>query len=757
MIEIAAILSAVVRHWTDFVIICVLLVFNAIIGFWQEHKADNAIKMLKRKLAVQCRVFRSGRWKTLPARELVPGDLVRLRLGDIIPADVKLTNGDSLEIDQSVLTGESLPSEKKIGDTVYSGSITRRGETDGEVAATGMNTYFGKTTRLVQEAHTTSHYQKAVLQIGHFLIMITIALVALIITVAIFRHTPILETIQFCLILTVAAIPVALPAVLSVTMAVGAMKLARRQAIVSRLVSIEELAGMDVLCSDKTGTLTKNQLVLDEPVVFDDTSPDEVLRCAVLASRAEDQDPIEKVIFEIFADKEISGGKYEIKKFLPFDPEIKRTEATVRYEGNEFKVSKGAPQAIMALLDKDAGIAQKVNTEVDELAAHGRRVLGVAKTDERDRWRFLGLLPMFDPPREDSADTLSSAAKMGIEVKMITGDHLAIAKETAQQLGMQANILPVDRIFNGGSSHEDDSRIESAEGFAQVMPEHKYKIISTLQKLKHFVGMTGDGVNDAPALKQADVGIAVEGATDAARSAADLILTAPGLSVIVEAIKEARRIFRRMNAYAIYRIAETIRILLFMTLSIIVFNFYPITAIMIIMLALLNDGAIMMIAFDRTSLPARPARWNMHSVLTIAVVLGLTGLIASFSLFWIGERWLHLDRETIRTLIFLKLAVAGHMTIYLSRTGDKHFWEKPAPAPLMLGILEINQVIATLLAVYGFLMQPIGWTLAFFVWGYALLWFMINDQIKVHATRMLRHGGSYEQNHLHRITTPLHN
>ena len=753
MIESAAILSAMVQQWADFSIIVVLLMVNAVIGFYEEYKADNAIQLLKQKLALMARVRRNGQWTIIPAAQLVPGDLARIRLGDIIPADLKLLQGDYLEVDQSALTGESLPVERYVNDIVYSGSVAGKGEMNGVVVATGMQTYFGKTARLVQETEVRSHYQEAVLKIGHFLIVSTLVLVGLIILVAMFRRDPMLETLQFALILTVAAIPVALPAVLSVTMAVGAVRLARHKSIVSRLVSIEEMAGMDVLCTDKTGTLTQNRLVLGEPVVFDELSESALIRYAALASRSEDHDPIDQAIFERMEVGSLEGCV--IENFIPFDPVIKRTEATVVSGQEQFKVSKGAPQVILGLSVNREQLESQVNQRVEELAGRGYRTLGVAKTDESGHWRFLGLLPLLDPPREDSAAMIDAARQQGISIKMVTGDHLAIAKEIAGRLHLGQNILTAEALFQP-DKQMDGKEIEATDGFAQVFPEHKYHIVESLQKLGHFVGMTGDGVNDAPALKKADMGIAVSGATDAARSAADLVLTAPGLSVIIEAIKESRMIFERMNSYAIYRIAETVRVLLFMTLAIMVFNFYPVTAVMIILLALLNDGPIMMIAYDNAKLMERPVVWDMHKVLAISITLGVLGVFSSFGMFWIGEEVFHLDRLTVQTLMFLKLTVAGHMTIYLTRAGEHHFWIRPFPSAKLFWTCELTQVVATLFAVYGVFMTPIGWKLAGFIWAYALVWFVFNNFVKVKVYHLITHRALRERRHLDRITAPLH-
>jgi H+-transporting ATPase len=736
MIEIAVILSGVVRHWPDFFIILLLLVTNAVVAFWEERQAGNEIAALKAKLAIKARVIRDGKWINPAARELVPGDVIRLRLGDVVPADARLLAGDEVSVDQSALTGESLPASRKPGDAVFSGSIIRRGEIGALVYATGGKTYFGKTAQLVQEALTVSHFQKAVLKIGNYLIILAVALVAVIIGFAIYRGDPILTTLQFALVLTVAAIPVAMPTVLSVTMAVGARLLAKKQAIVSRLVAIEELAGVDVLCADKTGTLTQNKLTLGDPFSVNNIPAEQIILSAALASRAENNDTIDLAVLGGLKNKD-TLKEYQVVHFLPFDPVHKRTEATVKgKDGKTFKVTKGAPQVILALSANVGSVKTAAEKAVNDFAARGFRSLGVARAEGDGSWQFLGVLPMFDPPREDAKATIATALTMGVKIKMVTGDALAIAKETAKTLGMGTNILDAKTL--GDSKKQESAEviesIEKADGFAEVFPEHKFHIVDVLQKRNHIVGMTGDGVNDAPALKKADCGIAVSSATDAARAAAAIVLLTPGLSVIIDAIKESRRIFQRMNSYAIYRIAETLRVLLFMTLAILVFNFYPLTAVMIVMLALLNDGAILSIAYDNVHYKDKPESWNMRMVLGISTVLGVIGVVSAFGLFYLGERVFHLDRPHIQTLMYLKLSVAGHLTIFLTRTRGP-FWSIRPAKILWMAVLG-TQIIATLIAVYGLFMTPLGWGWAGFVWGYALLWFLVNDRIKLLAYRI---------------------
>ena len=734
MIEAAAILSLIVRHWTDMIIISVLLVANGLVGFWEEYQAGNAIEALKQHLALKAKVMRGGRWMVLAARDLVPGDRVRLRLGDIIPADIELLDGDPIEVDQSSLTGESLPVTHKPGDTVYSGSIVKMGEIDGGVTATGERTYFAKTAQLVDSAHTRSHLQEAVIRIGNYLIVLAIALVTLILTVAVIRGDPLLTTIEFALVLTVAAVPVAMPTVLSVTMAVGARVLASKQAVVSRLASIEEVAGIDVLCSDKTGTLTQNKLTPGDPYLVSGVSRDDLMRAAALASRAEDQDPID---LAILSQADLSDLGDRVVHFQPFDPVSKRTEARVQAaDGGETLVSKGAPQVILALVEGADSIRSSVQDAIDGFAHRGFRSLGVARKPQAGGWDFLGILPLFDPPREDSKSTIETAEAMGIKVKMVTGDQVAIAKETAHQLGLGSDILDA-QVFDRTEASEERlvETVEKSDGFAQVFPEHKFRIVESLQARHHIVGMTGDGVNDAPALKKADAGIAVSGATDAARAAADIVLMTSGLSVVIDAVKESRKIFQRMNSYAIYRIAETIRVLLFMTLSILVFNFYPVTAVMIVLLALLNDGAILSISVDRVHYSDQPERWNMQRVLAIATVLGVFGVMASFGMFYIGERVLHLSQPVIQSLMYLKLSVAGQLTIFVTRTRGP-FWSI-RPSRILLLAVAGAQTIATLVTVFGVFMAPIGWGLAAFIWVYAVAWALVNDRVKLAAYAVL--------------------
>ena len=754
MIEIAAVLSAYLERWADFGMIVALLLINAILGFFQEYKANNAIEALKQRLALKARVLRDGTWQNIEARLLVPGDLVFVKLGNIIPADIKLISGEYLSVDQSSLTGESLPVDKKVGDTAYSGTTAKLGEMTGKVTETGLNTFFGKTAALVASAKTKSHFQQAVLKIGHFLIFLTLGIAAIILILTLVRtdvtdslHVSFGNLAIFLLVLVIAGIPVALPAVLSMTMAIGASRMAKLKAIVSKLIAIEELAGMDILCSDKTGTLTKNELSVGDVVAYVG-SKDDVLFNAALTSDLTGEDAIDSaIVAEIKNLDEVK--KYKVEKFIPFDPVRKRTESHLTApDGKKLQVTKGAPQIILELTKPDDAFSKKVMGEIEAFATRGFRTLGVAKGDGSS-WTFLGLLSLSDPPREDTKETIDNAIEMGIKIKMLTGDHTSIAKEIARSLDLGSNIIPAKEI--------NDDTIETADGFAEIFPEHKFEIVKKYQKKKHIVGMTGDGVNDAPALKQADIGIAVSNATDAARAAADLILTQPGLMVIKKAIDEARCVFGRMKSYAMYRISETCRLLFFLFLAMILFQDQPLTAVMIILIALLNDIPIMMIAYDHMRVEKDPVSWNMMETFTIAIGLALIGVLSTFGLYWIGLKVWDFDLGHARTLAFLAILCGGNLTIYLTRNVGELF-EKPLPEWKFFLATLFSQVIGTLVSVYGLGTDDfigIGWKYVGWSWLYIAVWFIICMLTKMALYKLIAFEEKSEVHFIENTSEPL--
>ncbi|MEZ5837071.1 MAG: plasma-membrane proton-efflux P-type ATPase [Geminicoccaceae bacterium] len=724
-------------------------------GFWQERKASDALAALKAGMAPRATALRDGNFSTIDAGEIVPGDIIRIKLGEVVPADVRFVDGDYISIDQAALTGESLPVDKKIGDAGYSGSIAKQGEMTAVVIATGNATFFGRTASLVASAGGgASHSQQATTQIGDFLILVSIALCTILVGFQLYHDfvlqsrwawSDLADIAREVLVLLIASIPVAMPTVITVTNSLGAQALARKKAIVSRLEAIEELAGVDILCSDKTGTLTKNSLTLGDPILFDAGSADELVLGAALASEKGSEDAIDKAISAGLTDSRVRDT-YQVMKFTPFDPVGKRTEAAVTdAQGRAMRFSKGAPQVIVDLCRLDAETAERAAGAVADLAATGLRALGVARSaDDGRSWDFLGILSMLDPPRDDSRETIEHAKQHGLQVKMVTGDDVAIGSQISGQLGMGTHLVAAADMFTRDMdmSHLPEPitlNVERADGFGRVFPEHKYGIVHALQDRGHVVAMTGDGVNDAPALKQADCGIAVGGATDAARAAAALILTAPGLSTVIDAIDESRRIFERIINYVLFRVAMTLDIMFVVVLATLTFGFSPLTAVMIILIALLDDIPIMTIAYDNTLLSKEPVRWRMRRLLLVSGFMGLMAVAQTFGLLLVGMKWLHdpqwqawipLAREQVQTAIFLQIVAGGHLLLFVMRSRASMF-ARPWPAmPLVVAIIG-TQIVAVLICGFGWFVPALPWTVIGLVWLYMLVWMVFLDGIKL--------------------------
>ncbi|MCK7597887.1 plasma-membrane proton-efflux P-type ATPase [Microbulbifer sp. CAU 1566] len=771
MIEGAALLSAVIGHWADFSIIVLLLLYNAVTGFWQERKASLALAALKAGMAPQAEVLRDGAFHSNDAAEVVPGDMVRIRLGQIVPADVRFVAGESISIDQAALTGESLPVDKKVGDIGYSGSIAKRGSMTAVVIGTGANTFFGRTAKLVAGAgRGLSHSQRAMSQIGDFLIVLCLLLAMVLVGSELYRDIVVakswhwsdaLDILRLVLVLLIASIPVAMPSVVTVTNALGALALSRKKAIVSRLEAIEELAGVDILCTDKTGTLTKNQLTLHDPQLFEAKDADTLITGAALASEEGSSDPIDSAIFAGVTYKQ-ALQKYRRDTFTPFDPVRKYTLSEVTdADGRTVTFAKGAPQAIAQLCALRGDAGKKMETCVADLAARGLRALAVSKSVDRgNHWEFLGVLSLEDPPRDDSRETISRARDHRLAVKMITGDDVAIAKEIAAQVGIGPNILNAADVFPKTLDADRLSQkvadcVETVDGFGRVFPEHKYAIVKALQGRNHQVAMTGDGVNDAPALKQADCGIAVSGATDAARAAAAIILTAPGLSTVVDAIDEARKIFERIIHYVLFRVAMTLDIMAVVVIATVLFGFSPLTPVMIVLIALLDDVPIMTIAYDNTRVPSRPVHWQMHRLLYGAGIMGLFAIAQTVGLLLIGmewldnaqwQAWIKLGKEQLQTVIFLQIVAGGHLLLFVVRARHA-FFAKPWPAVPLVAAVVGTQVLAVLMCAFGWLVPAIPWTIIGLVWLYMLGWMFVLDLVKKMLYRHLQKAAATREDY----------
>ncbi|KAI9339448.1 hypothetical protein DFJ73DRAFT_779334 [Zopfochytrium polystomum] len=792
LLEVACILAAIFQDWIDFGILLFVLIVNACIGYFEEARAESALDALKNTLALKSRCWRNGKLVEVDSNLLVPGDVIALRLGDIIPADCRLlgigvtgeiTEG-TLQIDQSALTGESLPVNKAKGATAYSSSIVKQGQMLAVVTKTGINTYIGRAANLIAITTEEGHFQKVVNAIGNFLIIITVVMAVVLFFVRVWGvktlnelgeekdvGSRVKDALLEVLILTVAAIPVGLPTVLSVTMAVGASQLAKKKVIVKRLTAIEELASVSILCSDKTGTLTLNELTFDVPFLankgnttndFEGTgvkyTDQELLLTSFFASEPGAQDAIESAIraaaqerVEVLAnrteqDHNIPG--YKVNNFIPFNPTSKYTEATVTdlATGKQFRCIKGAPQVIVRMV---GGHDQAVNA-VNDFARRGLRALGVARTvdDAMTKFEMVGMISLLDPPRPDSAQTIKECGELGIGVKMITGDQQIIAKEVAARLGMQRTILDAHKLIDDSIDEAAiTDRVVKADGFAQVIPEHKYKVVELLQRRGFLVGMTGDGVNDAPALKKANVGIAVEGCTDAARSAADIVLLAAGLNTIVDGVKTSRAIFQRMRSYALYRIASTIHFLLFFFFTIVTYNF-SLPARLIILIAVLNDAATLVISVDNAKISRRPDKWRLGQLMVLSALLGVLLMLISLAHFYVA--WFHFglspydistaDHEgtlpILQTIMYLQISSCPHFVIFSTRV-QGYFWES-IPSVIFIIAVGGTQIFAMFMSIYGikaFEATAIGWAWGASVLAISTVIFMILDVVKVMVIR----------------------
>ncbi|KAF9648454.1 plasma-membrane proton-e [Thelephora ganbajun] len=752
--------------WEDFVGIVLLLLANSAIGFYEERGAGNAVKALMDSLAPKAKVKRAGTWREVESADLVPGDMISFKIGDIVPADCRLSEAINVSIDQAALTGESLPQNKKLGDQCFSGSTCKQGEAEGVVISTGANTFFGRAASLVgQDDDTTGHLQKILAQIGSFC-LVTIGLFVVLEIVVLYPayHYSYRDGLDNILVLLIGGIPIAMPTVLSVTLAVGAQQLAKYKAIVTRITAIEELAAVTILCSDKTGTLTTNKLTIDRETIrtYGPFSIEDIIKLAAYASRTENQDAIDTCVVNSVPEPSKAHAGIKVLDFKPFNPVDKRTECTYREEstGKLKRVTKGMTGIIVELCsrNKTEEIESRLEADVEEFAMRGLRALAVAFEEvegddyeaEGNGFELIGLLPIFDPPREDTKQTIDDAIALGVRVKMVTGDQLAIAKETGRRLGLGDHMYPARVLKDGpapGSKHASlDDMILDADGFAGVFPEHKYEIVKRLQGLGHLCAMTGDGANDAPALSRANVGIAVEGATDAARGAADIVLTEPGLSTIVHAIRGSRVIFQRMRNYSIYACAVTIRIVVcFAILSFAYkFNFPP---FMILVIALLNDGTIMTLSVDRVLPSMTPDSWDLAEIFAYAVAYGLYLTLSTIALVIIimetdfFQDKFHVRLETnpvqasdrmLHMIIYLQVAIISQALIFVTRSHGFFFMERPSVA--LVVAFCIAQLVSSIIAAYGdwgfTKIRAISGGWIGIVWVWNIVWFLPLDFVK---------------------------
>lgn len=708
MLEATLILELVLGKDVEAAVIAFLLLFNAGVSAVQERSAQNALELLKQKLAPSARVRRDHAWQTAGAATLVPGDIVHLRMGDFVPADCLVSSGQ-LALNQAMLTGESLSVDAQPGSAIWAGTTVERGEADARVVATGGATRFGKTASLVQTATTQSHLEETILRVVRVLLLIDVGLVALVLVYAVLRGVALTEVVPFGLILMVASIPVALPATFTLATALGSLELAGRGVLVTRLSAVEEAAAMDTLCSDKTGTLTENRLTLLGIAAVGPHTEDEVLQVGALASAAATQDPIDLAILAAQALKH-GPDIGRALAFTPFDPATKRSEAVVQVEQARWRVLKGTPATICAL----SHTAEPA--EVAALAARGARVLAVARQIDDSALELLGLIGLYDPPRQDSRALIERLAALGVRVIMVTGDTVETARAIAATLELQGPVCARDAV-------SADCAV-----VAGVYPEDKFTLVRTLQKSGHVTGMTGDGVNDAPALKQAEVGIAVQSATDVAKASASLVLTSVGLSGVVAAVEEGRRIYQRMLTYTLNKIIKTFQVALLLTLVFLLTRQFATTPRLILLLLVFNDFVTMSIASDRVGFSPSPDRWQVGQIAKGSLFLAILWLLFSFAVFYAG-RLLHLGLPAVQTLVFLMLVFSGQSTVFLVRERGR-FW-RTAPGRWLILASVGDLVVVSLLARLGVLMHPLAlhWIIALL--GLTLVYTVLLDGLKV--------------------------
>jgi len=700
LLELAMTLSFVLKHYLEGIIIFVLLTLNVIIGHMHARGSQKAIELLKQKLAIKAKVLRNGKWVIESAGEIVPGDILVVKLGDIVPADAKIISGE-LSIDESALTGESLPKDVHPSGVIYSGSIVKRGEARCAVVNTGANTYFGKTAELVKIAKPKSHQEEVMMAVVKYMMYLGISASILVSIYALFLHLSIFLILTFVVIFLMGAVPVALPAVMTIVQSVGAMELSRKGVLVTRLDSIEDAASIDVLCFDKTGTITQNRLSAIDSIAFSGYQKEDVIRLAALVSKAEGMDVIDLAVIEYAKAMRTDLNTFKQISYTPFNPSLKRTEAIIENNGKRFKAIKGAAQTVLSLcrgIDQDT--IAKANKAIEELSQKGYRTIAVARSqgDDLNNFQLAGLLSLADPLRPDAKNMIEEARKLGIKPIMLTGDNIAIAQEIARQVGIGDKIIRFSDIA-GLSEDEQIKSIEESDGFAEIYPEDKYKIVKLLQSRNHMVGMTGDGVNDAPALKQAEMGIAVRRSTDVAKASASVVLTEPGINVIINAVEISREIYQRMLTWVINKVTKVIEFVGLLTVGFFWLHNIVLSLLGMSLLVFANDFVTMSLATDNVKSTDNPNKWNVKNITVSSLIPGILLVVEGLVIILIGMKYFHLEWEKLRTLVMLNLIFNSQFRVLIVRE-RRHFWASvPGKALLTFSLATI--FVFFLLGVYG--------------------------------------------------------
>jgi H+-transporting ATPase len=740
MLELIIAISWILHRYTDLAIVAGLLVVNAVISFFEEQRASRAVEALRKNLRVNTRVLRDGTWKVISARELVPGDIVRLRPGDFVPADVKIVTGE-LAVDQSALTGESMTMEKKVDDLLYSGSIVRQGEASGVVILTGTATYYGRTTELVQIARPKLHMEEVIARVVRVLVIIVAALLAVALAVSALRGVNLLEILPLMMVLLLSAVPVALPVMFTVSMAVGSMELARKGVLVTRLSASEDAATMNVLCVDKTGTITMNKLSMTSVIPLNGFAESDVLINGALASQEANQDPIDLAFLSAARQKNLALGSYAIREFIPFDSKTRMTEVVVQKDEREFRAMKGAVETIANVCGLDSAAIEGLEAQTGALAQKGQRVLAVARADAQGLPRLVGMVTLTDTLRINSKGLIEELRGLGVSVKMLTGDALPIARDVARGVGLGENVSRVSELEEMGKKDPAlaAEAAEKSDGFAEIYPEGKYVVVKSLQAKGHVVGMTGDGVNDAPALRQAEVGIAVSNAVDVAKGAASVVLTREGLSGIVDLVTNGRMVYQRITTWVINKISRTVFKASFVVLIFLLTGKFVISALGMILVVFMTDFAKISLSTDRVHGSKKPETWNIAGLVTVAMILGVLMIAESIGLFFIGSQYLGLsgDIDALNTFGFEIMIYFAIFSLFVVRE-RRHFWSS-RPSWTLLGVLLLDAVIAAILATFGIPgMKPIPFATTLIVIAYSFVFSLfVNDLVKYIMVRRM--------------------
>ncbi|MCL5675675.1 MAG: plasma-membrane proton-efflux P-type ATPase [Patescibacteria group bacterium] len=737
MLLAASLLSFFTDKIFDGFFILFLLLLNSFVTLWQERKADNAIKKLNQNLSLQVNVLRDGVWQKVSSKNIVSGDVVKLVYGNVIPADGIILDQKNASFNESTLTGESLPKQKADKEKVFSGSFLTTGLMTMEVSATGVNTYFGKTIFSVEKVRKRSLLEIDIIRVSKFLSALSIVAIIILSLIFFIKRVAAVDILTLDLTLLIAGIPISLPTVMTLIIELGVVELAKKSVIVRRLSALEDLSNVNYLLTDKTGTLTQNLITVQKIISYQNYTSDDVLLFAFLTSQGENESPINQAILKKAAEKNINNAGYEVIDFVPVDLNRKLSSAVLKKDEQTTSVSVGAPQEIEKLCVLNSAQKEKLEKDIQGLAEKGYRAVAVASVPDRSdkNMQLVGLISLSDTLRDEAKDVVDFLIQNGIAVSMVTGDSFAISSEIARKVGLEkGQVLTKQQIENTGWDKVNRETFLTTGAFSEILPEDKFRLVQ-IAKNYFTVSSNGDGINDLPALKEANVGMAVSNAVDALKATADIVLLSSGITVIKDAIIEARKIFERLYTYSVYRISESQRLIVTIVVLGLIYKVYPLTPLQLILLALLNDIPIITLAFDKVKVTQRPAKINVADRFVLSSLFGMAGIANSLLMFMVFTKVFPVSWEVLQTLFFLKLTVSGHMLIYVAHTKER--WFKFLPSKEIIWATSLTQITASFLALTGLFMPSFApFYLVLFVWIWSFFWMQITEGAKILKSKL---------------------